>query len=53
MAEFREGTVHLGGTEMKKIKDFMARLLFVAGLVFVASGMLEACVIRLMEVIGW
>lgn len=38
---------------MKKFKDFMAHLLFVAGFVFVASGMLEACVIKLMEVIGW
>lgn len=38
---------------MKKIKDFMAHLLFVAGFVFVASGMLEAVVLRLLEVIGW
>lgn len=53
MAEFREGTVHLGGTEMKKIKDFMAHLLFVAAFVFVASGMLEACVIKLLELVGW
>ena len=34
---------------MKKIKDFMAHLLFILAFVFVASGMLECCVIKLME----
>lgn len=36
-----------------KIKDFFAHLLFVSAFVFVASGMLEACVIKLMELVGW
>ena len=35
------------------VKDFFAHLLFVAAFIFVASGMLEACVIKLLEVIGW
>lgn len=38
---------------MRKIKDFMAHLLFVAAFVFTASGMLEAVVLKLLEVIGW
>ena len=38
---------------MKKIKDFMAHLLFILAFVFVASGMLECCVIKLMELVGW
>lgn len=53
MAEQREGPVHMGETEMKKIKDFMAHLLFILAFVFVASGMLEVCVIKLMELVGW
>lgn len=53
MAEFREGPLHMGGIEMRKIKDFMAHLLIVAGFVFVASGMLEAVVLKLMEMVGW
>lgn len=36
-----------------KIKDFFAHLLFVAAFVFAASGMLEACVLKLMELVGW
>lgn len=36
-----------------KIKDFFAHLLFVSAFVFVASGMLECCVIKLMEMLGW
>lgn len=35
-----------------KIKDFFAHLLFVAGFVFVASGLLEAVVLRLLEAMG-
>lgn len=46
-----------GRLQMKKqsstVKDFFAHLLFVAAFVFVGSGMLEACVLKLMEVIGW
>lgn len=38
---------------MNKIKDFFAHLLFVAAFVFVGSGMLEAVILRLLEVIGW
>lgn len=36
-----------------KIKDFLCHLLFVAAFVFVASGMLEAVVLRLLEIVGW
>ena len=35
------------------VKDFVTHLLFVAAFVFVGSGMLECCVIKLLEVIGW
>lgn len=38
---------------MNKIKDFICHLLFVAAFIFVASGMLEAVILRLLEVIGW
>lgn len=38
---------------MNKIKDFICRILFVAAFVFVGSGMLECCVIKLMELVGW
>lgn len=35
-----------------KIKDFFAHLLFVAGFVFVASGMLESVVLKILERMG-
>lgn len=38
---------------MNKIKDFICHLLFVAGFIFAASGMLEAVVLKLLEAIGW
>lgn len=38
---------------MNKVKDFICHLLFVAAFVFVASGMLEAVVLKLMELVGW
>lgn len=38
---------------MNKIKDFFAHLLFVVAFVFVASGMLEAVVLRLLGLVGW
>lgn len=38
---------------MKKFGDFMAHFLFVAGFVFVGSGMLEACVLKLLSLVGW
>ena len=38
---------------MRKIKDFMAHLLFVAAFIFVASGMLEAVALKLLEALGW
>lgn len=53
MAELREGTVHMGGTEMRKFKDFMAHLLFILAFFFVASGMLECCALKLLELVGW
>lgn len=36
-----------------KIKDFFAHLLFVLAFVFVGSGMLECCILKLLEVVGW
>ena len=41
------------GTMMNKIKDFFCHLLFVLAFVFVASGMLECCILKLLEVLGW
>lgn len=38
---------------MNKVKDIIAHILFVAAFIFVASGMLECCVIKLMELVGW
>lgn len=38
---------------MNKIKDFICHLLFLLAFVFVGSGMLEAVVLKLLEVIGW
>lgn len=38
---------------MNKVKDFICHLLFLLAFVFVGSGMLEACVIKLMELVGW
>ena len=38
---------------MNKIKDFFCHLLFLAAFVFVASGMLECCLLKLLEVLGW
>lgn len=42
-----------GEQTMSKIKDFIGHLLFVLAFVFAASGMLEACVLKLLEVLGW
>lgn len=38
---------------MNKVKDFIAHLLFVAGFIFIASGILEAVVLKLMSLVGW
>ena len=38
---------------MNKIKDFICRLLFLLAFVFVGSGMLEGCILKLLEMIGW
>lgn len=38
---------------MNKIKDFIYATLFIAGLLFVGSGMLEAVVLKLMSLVGW
>lgn len=38
---------------MRKVKDFFCHLLFVAAFVFVGSGMLEAVILRLLELVGW
>ena len=38
---------------MHRVKDFFCHLLFLAAFVFVGSGMFEACVLKLLEVIGW
>lgn len=37
---------------MNKIKDFFCHLLFMAAFVFVGSGMLEAVLLKLLEVLG-
>lgn len=37
---------------MRKVKDFMAQMLFVAAFFFVASGMLEAVILKILEVLG-
>ena len=37
---------------MQKIKDFIYATLFIAVFLFVGSGMLECCVIKLMELVG-
>ena len=36
-----------------KVKDFICHLLFVTAFIFVCSGMLECCILKLLEVIGW
>ena len=37
---------------MRKVKDFVGHLLFILGFIFVGSGMLEACLLKLLEVLG-
>lgn len=36
-----------------KVKTIISRVLFALGLIVVGSGVLEAVVLRLLEVIGW
>lgn len=36
-----------------KVKDFLKDLAFVAAFLFIGSGMLECCILKLLEVIGW
>ncbi len=36
-----------------KVKDFLKGLVFVAAFLFVGSGLFEAVVLKLLEVIGW
>lgn len=36
-----------------KVKDLICHILFVAAFLFVGSGMLECCILKLLEVIGW
>lgn len=38
---------------MNKVKDFICHLLFVAAFIFIGSGLFEAVLLRLLEVIGW
>lgn len=38
---------------MRKIKDFIYGTLFLIAFLFVGSGALECCVIKLMELVGW
>lgn len=38
---------------MQKIKDIIKATLFIAVFLFVGSGALECCVIKLMELVGW
>lgn len=36
-----------------KVKDFLKGLAFVAGFLIVGSGLFEAVILRLLEVVGW
>lgn len=36
-----------------KVKDLICHILFVSAFIFVASGMLEAVVLKLMSLVGW
>lgn len=36
-----------------KVKDLICHILFVAAFLFIGSGMAEAMVLKLLEVIGW
>lgn len=38
---------------MRKVKDLVCHILFVLAFVFVCSGMLEALILKLLDVIGW
>lgn len=38
---------------MNKVKDFICHLLFLLAFVFVCSGLFEAVVLKLLEVVGW
>ena len=38
---------------MRKVKDFICCLLFVAAFIFVGSGMLECCILKLLSLVGW
>lgn len=38
---------------MHKVRDLIYNILFVLAFLFVASGALECCVIKLMELVGW
>jgi len=40
-------------TKREKVKNFLCGLLFVAGLLFIGSGMFEAVVLRLLSLVGW
>lgn len=35
-----------------KVKDFLKGLAFVAGFLFIGSGMLECCILKLLEALG-
>ena len=35
-----------------KVKDLVCHILFVAAFLFVCSGMLECCILKLLEVMG-
>lgn len=37
---------------MRKVKDFFCPVLLIAGFIFVGSGMLECCILKLLEVMG-
>ena len=38
---------------MHKVRDLIYNILFVLAIMFAASGMLEAVVLKLMEMVGW
>lgn len=40
-------------TKREKVKNFLCGLLFVVGFLFIGSGMLECCILKLLGLVGW
>lgn len=37
----------------RNLRDVLASILFLLAFVFVGSGMFEACVLKLLDILGW